>query len=66
LEKLPDHKEELRGIAVGMKSTDTKTSVIKNTRRVLSFDKASKKRRRFIAAEMKSKGVHNTPAAGNG
>ena len=64
LEKLPDHEEKLGGIVADMKSTDTKTSAIENIKKVLSFKKATTKRRRVIVAETKSEGVHITPAVG--
>ena len=37
LEKLTDHKKKLGGIVADMKSTNTITSAIENTRKVSSF-----------------------------
>ena len=64
MEKLLDHEETLGGIVADMKSTDTKTSAIENIKKVSLFEKSTKKRRRVIAAETKSEGVHITPAVG--
>ena len=50
LEKLPDHEEKIGGIVADMKSTNTKTSAIKNIRKVSPFQKATKKKRRVITA----------------
>ena len=50
LKKLPDNEEKLGGIVADIKSTDTKMSAIKNIRKVSPFQKATKKKRRVIAA----------------
>ena len=60
---MQDHEKNLKAIVDDM-TTKSKTSADEHNKKVTSFDKAAKKKRRIIAAETKVDVVHITPAVG--
>ena len=56
--------KKIKDIVDDMKSTKNKTSAGEHKKKVASFSQAAKKKRRIIAAETKTEGVHITAAVG--
>ena len=60
MEKLPGHKEQLKGIVNEVKSTKSKTGTITHKKAVALFSNASRNKRRIISAETMTEGAHTT------
>ena len=64
MESVRGYDKKIKDIVDDMKSTKNKTSAGEHKKKVASFSQAVKKKRRIIAAETKTEGVHITAAVG--